>query len=104
MIAMILNFTQPRAGYALRVLTFFAFFAFPAAAFAQPSNDDPCNATTLSVSGSCTFQQFTNANATASTGVPAPGCANYQGGDVWFKVTVPCSGSLIFDTNTGVIT
>jgi len=43
-------------------------------------------------------------NATATTGVPAPGCASYNGGDVWFKVVVPPSGGLIFDTNTGVVT
>lgn len=69
-----------------------------------PANDDPCNAIELTPSTTCTYQTFTNENATASTGVPAPGCASYQGGDVWFQVTVPAGGQLIFDTQTGQIT
>jgi len=36
--------------------------------------------------------------------VPAPGCANYLGSDVWFQVTVPTGGSLVIDTQTGVMT
>ncbi len=73
-------------------------------AFAQPANDDPCNAIPLTVGTTCNYVTYTNANATASAGVPAPGCANYQGGDVWFTVTVPASGNLNFDSQTGVIT
>ena len=71
---------------------------------AQPINDNPCSAIALSVGASCTFTQYTNLNATASAGVPAPVCGNYLGGDVWFSAVVPSSGSIIFDTNTGVIT
>lgn len=66
--------------------------------------DDPCTATALTVGSSCTFSTYTNAGATASTGVPAPGCASYSGSDVWFTATVPASGRLIIDSNTGVIT
>src|SRR6476620_6471297 len=69
-----------------------------------PANDDPCNAININPTSLCSFLTFTNDNATPSAGVPAPGCASYSGGDVWFKVTVPCSGSLTFDTQTGVIT
>lgn len=66
-----------------------------------PANDDPCNATVLPVStGTCNYQTFTNVAATGSTGVPAPGCASYQGGDVWFQVTVPANGALLFETQT----
>src|SRR5688572_28567355 len=72
--------------------------------FAQPANDDPCNAIELTPSTTCTYTQYTNAAATATAGVPAPGCANYLGGDVWFRVTVPAGGALIFNTRTGVIT
>ncbi len=70
---------------------------------AQPSNDTPCNAISLSVGTTCSFSTYTNAGATDS-GIPDPGCANYLGGDVWFSVTVPASGSLIFDTQSGVVT
>ncbi|MBK6525905.1 MAG: hypothetical protein IPG07_10360 [Crocinitomicaceae bacterium] len=61
-------------------------------------------ATVIAVNSTCSFSTYTNANATASAGVPAPGCASYSGGDVWFQVTVPASGALTFDSNTGVIT
>lgn len=69
-----------------------------------PANDNPCGATTLTANASCVYTSSTTVNATATTGVPAPGCASYNGGDVWFKVVVPPSGGLIFDTNTGVVT
>ncbi len=81
--------------------TFGICITLPAGA---PANDDPCNAAPLTVSGTCTYSTYTNASATASTGVPAPGCASYSGGDVWFSVSVPASGSVTFDTQTGVIT
>ncbi len=71
-----------------------------------PANDEPCNAITLNLpeDGSCNFQTFTTSSATGSPGVPAPGCASYQGGDVWFKLTVPCTGSVIIDSKTGGMT
>ncbi|MBD3638916.1 MAG: T9SS type A sorting domain-containing protein [Crocinitomicaceae bacterium] len=73
-------------------------------AFSQPSNDDPCNAIPLTVNSSCTYSTYTNASATASSGVPAPGCANYSGGDVWFTVTVPAGGQITVDGIQGVVT
>ncbi|MBL7900205.1 MAG: hypothetical protein JNJ99_16840, partial [Crocinitomicaceae bacterium] len=68
------------------------------------TNDNPCSATVLTVGATCSYTNSTNAGATASSGVPAPGCASYSGGDVWFQVTVPASGNLIVDSNTGVVT
>lgn len=66
-----------------------------------PANDDPCYATPLQVNSFCSYVTSTNFCATASEGlqpgIPAPGCGNYSGGDVWFKVTVPPSGRLILD-------
>lgn len=80
-------------------------FGVPPAGPTPPPNDDPCSATTLPVgAGTCTFVTYTNENATASAGVPEPGCAFYSGGDVWFTITVPASGSVDIDMNTGVIT
>ncbi|MCB9196203.1 MAG: SprB repeat-containing protein, partial [Flavobacteriales bacterium] len=69
-----------------------------------PSNDNPCNATPLTVGSSCSYTTYTNANATATSGIPAPTCSNYLGGDVWFTATVPASGNLIIDSQTGVMT
>jgi hypothetical protein len=70
------------------------------------TNDDPCSAINLtsSTTSTCTYSTYTNAGATATTGVTAPGCANYLGGDVWFTTTIPASGEITIDTNTGVMT
>lgn len=69
-----------------------------------PANDNPCSATVIPVNSTCIFSTYTNTNATPTAGVPAPGCASYSGGDVWFQVTVPASGALTFDSNTGSMT
>ncbi len=71
-----------------------------------PVNDDPCSATTLTVGASCSYTTYSNSCASATTAgsPPAPGCASYTGADVWFSVTVPASGTLDFDSQTGVIT
>ncbi len=82
----------------------FNLCVYDGGATAGPSNDNPCTATPLTVNSTCVYTASTNSGATASSGVPAPGCASYVGGDVWFTVTVPASGQLIFDSNTGVIT
>lgn len=68
-----------------------------------PANDNPCGATPLSVNASCVYTGSTTAGATATTGIPAPGCGNYVGSDVWFSVVVPASGNLILDSQTGGI-
>lgn len=72
-----------------------------------PSNDNCTGAIALTVGSSCSFATYTTTNATASTvpsTPPAPGCANYLGGDVWFSAVVPATGVLDIDTNTQVIT
>lgn len=68
------------------------------------SNDEPCNAISLSVNTTCSYSTYTNSGATATNGVTAPGCANYNGGDVWFSVIVPASGQLTVDLQAGGIT
>ena len=73
-------------------------------AFAQPANDNPCNATPLTAGTTCNYVAGTNVASTNTAGVPAPGCAAYVGQDVWFSVVVPAGGSLIFDSNTGSMT
>ena len=69
-----------------------------------PANDECTGAIPLTVGSSCTFVQYTTAAATGSAGAPAPGCASYSGGDVWFSVVVPAGGRVIIDSNTGVLT
>lgn len=68
------------------------------------TNDDPCGAIALTVNSNCVFSTFTNAGAGATAGVPAPGCANYAGGDVWFSAVVPTSGVLDLETAAGTLT
>ncbi|MFT3911288.1 MAG: gliding motility-associated C-terminal domain-containing protein [Ferruginibacter sp.] len=87
----------------VRHFLFLLLFISSSGLLAAPVNDDPCNATTLVANNNCNYQVFTTVGATASAGVPAPGCANYNGGDIWFQVVVPCTGVLSFDTNFGVL-
>jgi hypothetical protein len=68
-----------------------------------PSNDDPCQATLLSVGASCSYIYSTNVSATNTSGVTAPGCGGYSGGDIWFKAVVPSSGAIVFTTDTGSV-
>lgn len=80
----------------------------PCTSIVPPVNDEPCNATLLTVGTACTFAQSNNGCATASEilqpTIPAPGCASYSGGDIWFKVTVPASGRLIVDMDDVAVT
>ena len=68
-----------------------------------PPNDDPCGAIPLPVNSSCSYTLTSNYSATATAGAPAPGCAAYSGGDVWFTVTVPPSGTVVLNSNTGTM-
>jgi hypothetical protein len=63
-----------------------------------PINDDCINAipVTVGTNGICTEVTGTNTGASASTGVPAPSCGGYAGGDVWYSITVPASGEVNF--------
>ncbi len=61
------------------------------------TNDDCANAIPVAVGagGICTEVTGTNIGATDS-GVAAPGCSSYGGGDVWFSAVVPASGNVTF--------
>lgn len=68
-----------------------------------PANDEPCGATLLTANSSCSYANYTNVLATSSSGITAPSCGSYSGGDVWFKTVVPSSGALTISTDTGDI-
>lgn len=68
-----------------------------------PINDECINAIPLTVTSACSYATYSNVNGTASSGIPAPGCSSYSGGDVWFSAVVPVTGILTVDTQTGVI-
>jgi hypothetical protein len=96
----IVNYGTPDA-------TTFCLNALNAIVSTPPANDDPCGATPIIAGATCSFSTYSNTGAmnsdlTTTAGIPS--CANFQGGDVWFSVTVPASGHLIFDSNTGSIT
>lgn len=76
---------------------------FNICAFSLP-NDNPCGATPLTVGSSCTSLATTNVAATGTTGVPAPGCASYSSGDVWFSFVAPASGMVHAETTAGTLT
>ncbi len=70
--------------------------------YLTPSSNDACvNAIPLTVSSFCSGTgRYPIKDETDDAGVPAPGCAGYSGGDIWFSVTVPASGNLCIDTDT----
>ena len=66
----------------------------------SPTNDNCNGAITLTV-GPSSFNDFPlNVNLTGATnsGTPTPTCGNFQGGDLWYSVTVPASGNVIIET------
>lgn len=72
--------------------------------FQVPPNDNICSATYI-YSNSCVlnYTTYTTGLATASPQAN-PGCASYNGRDVWFSSKVPASGKLLLTTNAGTIT
>lgn len=65
-----------------------------------PANDDCANAIALTVGTDVNNIPITTTNVSATnSNPPAPGCAAFAGGDVWFTVTVPASGSVTLETN-----
>lgn len=62
-----------------------------------PANDLCANATSLTVYNSFQAVIGNNTNSTDS-GETSPGCAYYQGGDIWYSVTVPTSGTVTVET------
>ena len=64
-----------------------------------PVNDDCAGALSLVVGSNFASNAVTASNVSSSnSAAPAPGCGSYAGGDVWFKVIVPISGSVTIET------
>lgn len=72
--------------------------------WAPPVNDDPCGAIALTLGSSCSLTSYSNASATNTAGIPAPGCGTYSGEDVWFSFVAPASGAVAIRTTSGSIT
>ncbi|OWY21727.1 hypothetical protein C7N43_33105, partial [Sphingobacteriales bacterium UPWRP_1] len=69
-----------------------------------PPNDNCTGATPLTVGSLvCNYGTYNNVGATLSP-QPSPGCAFFNGADVWFSFTVPASGNITADMLEGTIT
>lgn len=68
------------------------------------TNDDCSGAAELFSTVDCDFVTYTNTDATASVGAPAPTCGNYLGGDVWFTYEVNSTGEFTVTTEANVMT
>jgi len=64
-----------------------------------PTNDNPCDAKTLTLQNEETFEIFSNSGATSTPTIANPNCGSNFNTDVWFKATVPASGSLFINTS-----
>ncbi|MCB9178397.1 MAG: T9SS type A sorting domain-containing protein [Flavobacteriales bacterium] len=69
-----------------------------------PANDDPCSAVGLTLNSTCSYTNGNNQSGTATAGIPAPGCASYTSGDVWFSFVAPASGAATVRTTAGTLT
>ena len=66
-----------------------------------PANDDCSTAVVLTPGATFNENPLTATNASATnSNPPAPGCASFSGGDVWYQVIVPASGSITLETNS----
>ncbi|RSK38282.1 T9SS type A sorting domain-containing protein [Mangrovimonas spongiae] len=71
-----------------------------------PANDDPAGAIMLTPGPDFATNALagqTNGGATASevadATIPDPSCSSYEGGDIWYMVSVPSDGNLTIETN-----
>lgn len=66
-----------------------------------PANDNPCGAMPIPAGTSCIYDGATTSWATATAGVPVPGCGSYSGLDVWFTSVVQPNGLAIQTNHVG---
>ncbi len=68
---------------------------------AQVPNDLCQGATILDVGegGLCTNILVTINGTETDSGIEDPGCGNYEGGDLWYKLTLPPSGEMAVETS-----
>ncbi|WP_298138171.1 T9SS type A sorting domain-containing protein [Flavobacterium sp.] len=65
-----------------------------------PANDNCAGAIALTAGGTFATNPLVVSNSAATnSNPPTPGCAFFQGGDVWYSVVVPASGNITVETN-----
>lgn len=65
------------------------------------TNDDPCSAIAITPSTSCIPSTYTTTGATATGGIPDPGCGMTPNRDVWFTIVAPASGAITIEAAAG---
>ena len=95
-----------KAGFSFLLISFLMYVSCfgNVASPPTPINDECSSAIQIIADTTCNYVFYSSIGATASVGIPIPGCPGYIGGDVWFSVVVPPSGRLIFDSQIGTIT
>ncbi len=73
---------------------------FTSLVYAQPANDVCSGAITLNIGLNCNNILVTLDGTETDSGVPDPGCASYNGGDLWYKLVMPASGEIRVETDT----
>ena len=68
--------------------------------YAQPVNDVCSGAITLTVGATCSNVLVSFDGLQTDSGVPNPGCATYIGGDVWYQLVMPATGTVRIETDT----
>jgi hypothetical protein len=72
-----------------------------------PPNDNPCGSIVVPVLPTCTPSTYSTESATplaaTMTATPDPPCVALGGGDVWFQVTMPATGSMTISTIAGTL-
>jgi hypothetical protein len=82
----------------------FGLLSFVLISFFSFATDNPCTATSLTAGATCVNTAGSNAGATNTPGIPNPGCASYNGQDVWYSFVVPASGAVQINMTAGTMT
>ena len=102
----ILNWTAPASGvFRLRVGRY-SSCDLPSVwtlAYRVQINDSPCDAAEIDLICAPRFTTYNNGGA-GNSGVTAPTCGNYAGGDLWYKTTLGGTETVIFELQSGTLT
>ncbi len=67
---------------------------------AVPANDTCSAPAVLNVDDdTCVSPTLADNSFASDSGEAAPSCANYNGGDLWYQITVPASGHIVIETS-----
>jgi hypothetical protein len=67
------------------------------------SNDNPCNARTITPTSNCTYNTYSNVNATVNSTYIYSDCETSGMKDIWFKIKIPSEGGFFISTREGTM-